>query len=519
MLPSSRRAATVALAVLAVVTGFLFFGAANTHAADTASSFSAKTVFGDEFSLDGYLGKVPILLDFGSIYCSSCIKSIPHLIVLQKKYTEEKLKVVGVNLDTYGLRRVKKFFSSLRESMNFPMLVDKGLKISKSFDILTLPTYILIDADGNIVSKLVGYDDEIQKKMDAQIEQLVSGGEIEDAVPVEGGEVSILTPDNFTMTYQDTMSVIGLTGGYPGPFAVRLNGGSEIKAFSNSEMFYVRIPLSLGSNFIEVIYPKGDGMATLAVVMFREPKMGEVMQLNFPRYQFHLPEKEEGCAGCHVMEVDSDGPMTDFCAGCHSDQTDVKYVHGPITVGGCAACHEFESAPHKYDIGPQGSDLCFFCHDDIQEKFARANVHGPVVMGFCTVCHSPHGSQYRFQLTNVQSTMCLGCHDDGKAKTSGFVVHRPVEEDNCTGCHDPHSSDNPLYFLKGEGVDLCTRCHDESVMDSHSHPTEGVPPFVKPGMKLDANKELNCQTCHNPHSSDSETLFTVEGGCAGCHEI
>ena len=34
---------------------------------------------------------------------------------------------------------------------------------------------------------------------------------------------------------------------------------------------------------------------------------------------------------------------------------------------------------------------------------------------------------------------------------------------------------------------------------------------------LDANNELNCESCHNPHSSDVEKLFTVEGGCSGCH--
>jgi predicted CXXCH cytochrome family protein len=56
-------------------------------------------------------------------------------------------------------------------------------------------------------------------------------------------------------------------------------------------------------------------------------------------------------------------------------------------------------------------------------------------------------------------------------------------------------------------------------MKSHTHPIEGPPAFTVAGMKLDAKGNLSCFSCHDPHSSDEKRLFTVKGGCDGCHDL
>jgi predicted CXXCH cytochrome family protein len=316
--------------------------------------------------------------------------------------------------------------------------------------------------------------------------------------------------------------VVGLTGGREGPFTLRLNGGSEKQAVNRGKMFWVRTPLSLGSNFIEIRYPEAGGEANQAVILFREPQMGEGLQVAFPEFQFHSPDHEKRCAPCHEMSAERAGEvgmMTMFCMTCHDYLTNQGFVHGPIPVGGCSPCHDFTSKPHKYDLLTQGSDLCFTCHEDIREKFAKDFLHGPVVMGFCTVCHSPHGSPFKFQMRLPQGDLCLSCHDDMKAKASAFVQHKPFQEGRCAGCHDPHASDNPSFFLKGDGDDLCRLCHDEDQMAGHKHPVGRAPKFTVKGMVLDAQGNLTCRTCHDPHASDSERMSPIEGGCGGCHQM
>lgn len=507
----------IAALVLMLTMPLAIGGAAG--ADDMGTTFSGATTDGGDFTLDPYLGKVPIILDFGSIYCSSCIKSIPALVVLQKEYGES-IKVVGVNLDTYGLERVKRFYAAFKGNLNFPILIDKGLKISKAYNVQTLPTYIILDKTGKIVSTIVGYDQESKEKMEEIIAGLVKGVEPSPAAKVVAPNVLILSPDNFTKTVQEDIGVIGTTGGTPGPITVRLNGASESEAVIKGGMFYARMNLALGSNFIEVRYPKGEGFGTSAVVLFRDPRMGEGLGVNFPEFQFHLPDREARCTSCHTMEPDLSGGLVSasgICASCHKNLVQVKYVHGPIPVGGCAACHEFDTKPHRYDVEAQGTDLCFTCHTDIQDKFAKASIHGPVAMGLCVACHSPHGSGFRFQLRNQQGSLCLGCHEEARPMMSNFKPHKPVRDDDCTGCHDPHASDSPKYFLRGEGAELCYLCHSREMMNAHTHQKQGPPTRVVQGMKLDKEGNINCQSCHNPHSSDEDRLFTVKGGCKGCH--
>jgi len=492
------------------------------RAQEKVQPFTGTGLDGQPFDLGTSLGKVPILIDFGSIYCSSCVTSIPHMITLQNRYGPEKLRVVGVNLDTYGIPRVRRFYGAFQKNLNFPILLDLELKISRSFKVTTLPTYVLVDRDGIVAATFVGFDDQKGREIDEAVRAVVEQGAVAGQVVQPTEDVVLLSPDNFTKTYTDHISVVGLTGGNEGPFTLRLNGGSERQAQNFGKMFSVLTPLSLGSNFIEIRYPKGGAEASQAVVIFREPRMGEGLQIAFPEFQFHTADHETRCSPCHAMDAEGAGEvavMTTFCLRCHSDLGGQSYVHGPIPVGGCSPCHDFTSKPHKYELLTQGSDLCFTCHEDIRDKFAKAYLHGPVAMGFCTICHSPHSSPFRFQIRLPQGDLCLSCHEDMKAKASMFVQHRPFQEGQCAGCHDPHASDNVEYLLKATGEDLCRLCHDEERMASHKHPVGRAPKFTVAGMKVDGQGNLTCRSCHEPHASDSERMSPVPGGCAGCHKM
>ncbi len=491
-------------------------------AQEKVQPFTGTTLGGETFDLAAYLGKVPILLDFGSIYCSSCVTSIPHMITLQNRYGPEKLRVVGINLDTYGLARVRRFFGTFQRSINFPIVLDLELTVSRTFHVTTLPTYVLVDASGAVAATFVGYDDQTARRIDEAVRTLVEEGAVSPAVAQTREDVVLLSPDNFTKTYTDHISVVGLTGGHEGPFTLRLNGGSERQAIAYGRMFWVLTPLSLGSNFIEIRYRKGGSEATQAVVIFREPRMGEGLEIAFPEYKFHTPDREARCSPCHAMDAEGAGEievMTTFCLRCHSDLGGVAYVHGPIPVGGCSPCHDFTSKPHKYDLVTEGSDLCFSCHDDIRDKFARPYLHGPVAMGLCTLCHSPHSSPFKFQIRLPEGDMCLSCHEELKALSSRFVQHVPFQEGRCSGCHEPHAGDNAEYLLKETGGKLCTLCHDEEAMARHRHPVGRAPKFAVAGMTVDAAGNLTCRSCHEPHATDSEKLSPVAGGCAGCHKM
>ena len=162
-LPAAKRLVRVislALFILFVqVFTPLISGAAGLEKGDAAAAFSAADLQGNIVDIAPLIGKQVIVLKFGSIYCSSCVKSITTLAKLQEDHPEDKLKVVGINLDIYGVFRVKRFYRSYREIVNYPLVIDEALNVSRKYGVATLPSIIIIGKDGKIARTMIGYQE------------------------------------------------------------------------------------------------------------------------------------------------------------------------------------------------------------------------------------------------------------------------------------------------------------------------------------------------------------------------
>jgi predicted CXXCH cytochrome family protein len=502
------------------------FGAALKEG-DDAAAFTGVDLFGNPVDISPLIGKQVIVLKFGSIYCSSCVKSITSLADLQKKHPENKLKVVGINLDIYGVFRVKRFYRGYRELVNYPIVIDEGLNISRTYGVSTLPSIVVIDKAGKIARTMLGYQESDLEPIMEFSKNLAldkSTAELAAILPQQKKPLSVLFPLNFTKTQQDSIYVVGLAKKVGTKVQLSLNGGSKQELVTERPMFYFRTPVSLGSNFIEVTYSGDDGnKISQAFVMFRDPKIGKGFQVPFPTYHYHIDENEVLCTQCHEMDPPENSEqnfmmITQMCLECHKELSAKNYVHGPITVGGCAPCHDFASQPERYGLFSAGSELCYGCHEGKRMEFSKDYIHGPLAAGICTICHSPHGTNEKYLLRLPQGEMCQLCHQQIKELTFQSSQHKPFGDGQCSSCHDPHSSSNPKFFLRGSGNELCFLCHDELQMEEHRHPFGKVPVHTFPGMKLTEAGETTCSSCHNPHATDAEYLLP-QGGCSACHSF
>ena len=110
---------------------------------------------GKPFNLKAQRGKV-VLVDFWATWCGPCRMAIPHLIELQKQYRDKGLQVVGVSLDQQGPAVVKPFYQSWK--MNYAVVVDdQGQVASQYGGIRSIPTALLIDKHGKVITGFVGY--------------------------------------------------------------------------------------------------------------------------------------------------------------------------------------------------------------------------------------------------------------------------------------------------------------------------------------------------------------------------
>lgn len=511
-----RAASAATLAV------FLFLCAGSALAVsvgDRAVSIEGDDLTGERVTLQSYIGKKAILLKFGSIYCSTCVSSLEDIARIQRKFKPTDLQIVGVNLDVYGLARVRRFYRGYTSLIKYPMIIDEKLAASRPYDVQSIPAHVVIDKEGFVRYFSTGVGEQDIKILEEVLARVIRGESGVEKLMKEL-PLQVLLPQNFTKTLQDSVYVVGKTK--PGnKVSLTLNGGSRQTVKAMRDFFYVRTPVSLGSNYIELqVIDDLGGRVSQGIVLFREPKMGMGIESPFPEYHFHSEKNEAPCRKCHDLNPPAEtaqgfATATQFCLGCHKELTGQRVVHGPIPIGGCAPCHRFSSKPNRYEVLVQGQELCFKCHEEKRKDLIKTYLHGPMSGGLCTICHNPHGSSEKFLLRRYAGDLCVMCHEGVKAVSFKKVVHKPVNDGACARCHEPHSSTRNDNFLKMPGKDLCLSCHTGVSRSSHSHPF-GVPPKVERLIKLDKDGNLICQSCHESHASD-ETKLLVKGGCATCH--
>lgn len=124
-----------------------------------------------DLSLLKLRGKI-VLLDFWTYCCINCMHVIPELKALENKYKAE-LVVIGVHSakfenerDTNNIRQ-----AVLRYGIEHPVVNDPDFTIWKSYDVHAWPTFVLIDPNGNIVSKFAG--EGKLNQIDSQISELI----------------------------------------------------------------------------------------------------------------------------------------------------------------------------------------------------------------------------------------------------------------------------------------------------------------------------------------------------------
>jgi len=110
-----------------------------------------------------FKGKV-VYVDFWASWCKPCKKSFPWLNQLQKKYKDQGLVVLAINLD-----KEKHLADAFLEKIpaNFIVAFDAEGETAKSFNIKGMPSSYLIDRNGYAMGRHSGF----REKDTANLEQ------------------------------------------------------------------------------------------------------------------------------------------------------------------------------------------------------------------------------------------------------------------------------------------------------------------------------------------------------------
>src|ERR1700761_5463773 len=96
-------------------------------------------------------GKKAVLVFFETD-CPTCQLALPYLNALAKN----SVQVIALSQDDDASTR--EFVRQLK--IDYPVELDRGLKITRAFDPQSVPTIFLLDENGKAQSTLVGFDKE-----------------------------------------------------------------------------------------------------------------------------------------------------------------------------------------------------------------------------------------------------------------------------------------------------------------------------------------------------------------------
>ena len=140
---------------------FLFnFGCQKEVEADSAApDFSLSDLSGQMASLEQHRGSV-ILLDFWATWCPPCRMSIPEMVKLQEKFGEKGLVIIGISMDDPQMvtdEQLRVFKEKV--GINYSVLRVNKQVLQDYFgnEQISIPTMFVIDRDGKIREKLVGF--------------------------------------------------------------------------------------------------------------------------------------------------------------------------------------------------------------------------------------------------------------------------------------------------------------------------------------------------------------------------
>lgn len=125
---------------------------------------------GQEVTLASFKGKT-VYLDFWASWCIPCKDSFPWMNKMQQTYRDQGLVVVAVNLDE-DRAAAKDFLNKIPG--NFSIIYDPKGEIATKYQVEVMPTSYIIDKNGNLVSRKLGFKLKDRSKMEQSLKQALA---------------------------------------------------------------------------------------------------------------------------------------------------------------------------------------------------------------------------------------------------------------------------------------------------------------------------------------------------------
>jgi peroxiredoxin len=137
-----------------------------------APDFALKNLTGKTVRLSEFRGKKVVLINFWATWCPPCRLEMPTMQQIYSDYKNRGFEILAINIEPDATDEIRQFMKELR--LTFPVLLDSDMAVTRKYRLFGLPVSILIDRQGIIRSKDVGYHDWTSQDSRRRVEVLLT---------------------------------------------------------------------------------------------------------------------------------------------------------------------------------------------------------------------------------------------------------------------------------------------------------------------------------------------------------
>jgi peroxiredoxin len=137
-----------------------------------APDFTLKTLEGHTVRLSEFRGKKVVLINFWATWCPPCRLEMPTMQQIYSEYKERGFEILAVNIESDAKHLISDFVKELH--LTFAILLDPDMKVTRKFRVIGLPVSVLIDRQGIVRAKEIGYHDWTSKASRKLVETLLN---------------------------------------------------------------------------------------------------------------------------------------------------------------------------------------------------------------------------------------------------------------------------------------------------------------------------------------------------------
>ena len=160
---------SLVICLVLTLTSAAVWSAKNDLMNQIAPDFTLKSLDGSNIKLSEHRGEV-ILINFWASWCGPCRQEMPLLDDLHQKYSPMGFSLYGVNVEEDS-EAAKKMLRDL--NVSFPILFDNDNDVSKAYDVIAMPTTVIVDRDGKVHYVHHGYKPGDENKYQDAIRQAI----------------------------------------------------------------------------------------------------------------------------------------------------------------------------------------------------------------------------------------------------------------------------------------------------------------------------------------------------------